>query len=314
MQSCKRYRKGSEGSGNSLLQQRRLHHPERNCLQRPLERKKESTAYPHESHCGKEYDGRAPSNCLGGTPSRFNPFIREITSTDLAAAAPNIDCTLTCDSTTQNSPFSDCSFALSDGGVCGSESCSCCCPDDLFGICRSNCSSSYTVTCPSVPLTSSNNCPGGPFFGTGGGFMCVNGDLEADCTIGPGTFVCSANVVCNVCDLLSNTPSAAVVVSQPLNFGDCSENCRYVSSGAPGNTACFFPQGGSSINTSAATMKAHCDLASSCPSQGFSGCQHSQVLHTSPCQGEYVSGVELVELRCDSTTGKYTVLISTRCL
>ena len=276
----------------------------------PWNVKKEFTSYSHESHCGAESDGRAPSNCDGqGAPSRFNAFIRGISSTSLGAAAPNIDCTLTCDSTTQNSPFSDCSFALSDGEACGSESCSCCCPDHFFNICRSNCSTTYTVSCPSIPLTSSNNCPGGPFAAGGGGFMCVDDDLEADCTIGPDTDICSTFVTCNVCDLLSNTPSANVVVSQPLNFGDCSQSCRYESPGG-NRPECFFPQGGSSIATTASAMKAHCDLVSSCPSQGFTGCTHSEVLHSSPCQGEYVSGVLQVQLGCDSTTGKYRCTIS----
>ena len=51
--------------------------------------------------------------------------------------------------------------------------------------------------------------------------MCVNGDLEADCTIVRAlSFV--APVGCTACDLLQIRP-AAVVVFQPLNFGDCSE-------------------------------------------------------------------------------------------
>ena len=278
----------------------------------PWNVKKESFSYPLENNCGKEYDGRAPSNCLATQgASRFNPFIREITSTDLGAGAPVIDCTMTCDSTTQNSPFNDCTFALSEGGPCGVEPCDCCCVNDFFDICEGNCSSTYSITCPAITLSASNNCFKHNLAGLGGGtFFCVDNDFNADCTVDSPGDVCVVDAECNMCELESTTVASTVTVSQPLNFGNCGDLCRWASPRSATYNAAepFFPLGGSSVTTSAAQVKAHCDSVNPCPS----GCEHSEVIHSSNCQGVYLSGVLSAEIRClpvNENNGKYQVVV-----
>ena len=274
----------------------------------PWNVKKESFSYPGENPCGGEYDGRASSNCLATQgASRFNPFIREISSTALGTSAPNIDCTITCDSATANSPFADCTLALSDGGVCGTESCACCCPDDLFNICRTNCSTTYTVSCPSVPLSSTNNCPNhGGSSGGGTTFACV-GDTDFGPTCGAPDVDFCYFTSCDACELLSSTVASNVPVSAPFNPGDCSRLCRWTSNDDAGNR-CTFPEGDSSTATSASAVKTHCDTVSPCGSP----CEHSEDIHSNNCLGEYVSGVSGVNISCDPSigSGKFQVTIN----